>query len=76
MEDRIEKWLGSEFTTLALDVKPLSEYIDVMERLGYETGEFDSNGWQVDFWLTFKKDNEKDVTIAGSLWYGDYSLSK
>ncbi len=37
--------------------------------------EYDSNGWQVDFWdyYTFK---DTKITFSGSLWYGQFNLQK
>jgi len=33
--------------------------------------EYDSNGWQVDFWLPVTFNNIR-LTLSGSLWYGNF----
>lgn len=39
---------------------------DILEtELGFEEVDFDSNGWEWDFWLTMRKDNI-DYLIAGT----------
>lgn len=32
------------------------------------------NGWQVDFWYYFIKEDQK-ILLSGSLWYGNYKLT-
>jgi hypothetical protein len=35
---------------------------------GFEEGDFDSNGWDWDFWQTYTKDGVK-YCLSGSGWY-------
>lgn len=37
----------------------------IMEELGYTEINFDSNGWEYDFWINFAKEGEKNVTVSG-----------
>ena len=57
--------------SLSLEIKPLSEYTNYLETLGFELENQDTNGWKVDFCITF----EKDLLLSGSLYYGDYKLN-
>lgn len=37
-----------------------------LEELGYEKGIQDDNGWQLDFWIPFRKDGHTPVEIYGT----------
>jgi hypothetical protein len=37
------------------------------------SADLETNGWDYDFWLTFKYQGT-DFTFAGSWYYGDYSI--
>ena len=66
----------------------LIEYSKLLSELGCSTlnkdgfinlmhdgNDYDTNGWQVDFWWDFKR-NEEKYCLSGSLFYGDFKLSK
>ena len=54
---------------------PLYDYIEIFENKGFRY-EFDYNGFQVDFWVTFRKNDEK-VILSGDLWYTEsWTLTK
>lgn len=41
----------------------------ILESLGYEKGEIDINGWEMDFWETYEKDSSENahkLVIEGS----------
>ena len=38
----------------------------LLEGLGYKHDDTDQNGWEMDFWLSFKKDGHKTLTIKGT----------
>jgi hypothetical protein len=46
-----------------------------MESLGYEMQDIETNGWEVDYWTEFKKE---DITykVSGGLVYGDCKIEK
>ena len=51
---------------------------EVLQELGYiqnPQSDFDTNGWQIDFWVDYIKDNDV-LDISGSLWYGDITIIK
>ena len=41
----------------------LCEYL---EELGYEKGTQDDNGWELDFWIPFRKDGHTPVEVYGT----------
>ncbi len=38
----------------------------LIEELGYEDEDTETNGWQWDFWTTMKKKDHKDLCISGT----------
>lgn len=40
----------------------------ILKNHGFEQGDFDSNGWDWDFWHTYTKDGVK-YCLSGSGWY-------
>ena len=38
----------------------------LLEELGYENNEMDTNGWQMDFWIYFTKDGCKTLCLSGT----------
>lgn len=53
---------------------PINKYVEVFEKLGtYD--DFETNGWDVDFWLYFYI-NDIKYCLAGSWYYGGYSIYK
>jgi len=88
MKDAIKAFLESDEQSIELEFKPINEYAEMLSELGFNTKEngslnlcneggndWDSNGWQVDFWWTIHRDGKK-YTLAGSLFYGQIKLSK
>lgn len=63
----------------------LTEYSELLAELGCNTvrdnsinlmhdgNDYDTNGWQVDFWWRFKR-NERKYCLGGSLFYGNFSI--
>ncbi len=48
----------------------------VLKSLGFEQEDFDSNGWDWDFWMGYSKDGV-EYTLGGSGWYNNgLSFSK
>lgn len=38
----------------------------MLERMGYKKTDFQSNGWEFDFWIYFKKDGHKTLLVWGT----------
>lgn len=53
---------------------PLCIYEDFLKEQGYyRINDWDSNGWEVEFWNDYYNPKTKDwVTLYGSLYYGDF----
>ena len=54
---------------------PVGLIDEIIKDAGFELIESDINGFQVDFWNTYKK-NDKVFVLSGSLYYGDFKLTK
>ena len=54
---------------------PIEKYREVFEKLGTWDNEFDTNGWDVDFWIYFYI-NDIKYCLSESWFYGVYSISK
>lgn len=52
---------------LDLSDSPLNPYTlwEMLEELGYERVDQDKNGWQMDFWIYFKKENCENLVVRG-----------
>lgn len=75
MINKIKEFLKSNETELKLPFIPLEIYEALFEQLGYWMYDRETNGWQVDFWYKYKKDNSI-ITLDGSLHYGNFKLIK
>lgn len=48
---------------------------NALQKYGYGKVDQETNGWDVDFWIYFKKD-QAQLTLSGSWYYGGQTLSK
>jgi hypothetical protein len=85
----INDWLSDGAKEpLDLDFKPLDWWSKLLFEAGFNTirsnslnlcnkggNDWDTNGWQVDFWWYIHKDKVK-YCFYGSLFYGEFKLSK
>ncbi len=63
---------------------PINEIDKILQEVGYKEldmgDDFSTNGWQVDFWCTFRAKKREDklptLVYAGSLYYGGADLTK
>lgn len=76
--DKLEEFVQNQIDSIDLPVVPLSFIINHIEELGYTKTSEETNGWQVDFWIYFQKglDEASTIVLSGSLYYGDYKLTK
>ena len=71
----IEDFLNNDMRLLKIPRIPLSVYVEIFKNKGF-TYEFDSNGYQADFWVYFRKNN-KTLILSGDLWYTEsWTLTK
>lgn len=80
-------FLNDDEISINLDFLPLNDYANLLSKLGFNTilngslnlindnADFNTNGWQVDFWWNIKRNN-KSYCLSGSLFYGNFTLSK
>lgn len=72
MEGEPESFIGGDIA--------LSTVVKVMESLGWKFctyDGFDTNGWDIDYWLYFIKD-EKDFSyrVSGNVYFGGVKIEK
>lgn len=72
MEDfkkEIDKVLSGEIETTKSNVLLSPDDVDsYLKEEGLEQGNFESNGWDWDFWMEYTK-GDKTFLLAGSGWY-------
>lgn len=63
--ERLEK---EEVDNISLTDTSLNPYNveSIVQELGYEELDFDCNGWDWDFWITFRKDKTKNIIVSGN----------
>ena len=79
MKEQIEAFLQTNPAIddhIALAFTPLEEINKILISLGFESIEYDKNGWQVDFWWYFEHKVHGIFCLAGSLHYGGFTFSK
>lgn len=76
MKELILKVINGELESVEVPFQKLDIYVDILKSLGFEIYDFDTNGYQVDFWLNFIKNNNV-YCLEGSLFYSDtFTFSK
>lgn len=53
----------------------MRESLNFLEYTKHPKSDFDTNGWEFDFWVTYNK-GELFLDISGSLHYGDILIQK
>lgn len=71
-ESLIDKVISGELQTVnSGEVLISPEVVNTyLKSNGLDQGDFDSNGWDWDFWMTYYK-GDKKFTLAGSGWYNN-----
>lgn len=73
----ISEFINSSEDKLDIQMKPFHEYNSELEQSGWDQEEFDTNGWSVDFWITYSNPKYNfDLMLSGSWYYGNYQISK
>jgi hypothetical protein len=76
-EELIKAIRNSSDQILRVEMGPLKYYIKVLKKLGFsyrDDKDFAANGWQIDFWAYFKK-QDTIVVLYGSLYEGNFKLT-
>ena len=68
--DRIEAASEEEVYSIQLNltdkgINPAQVW-DILEALGYEEDYVDHNGWELDFWINFEKEDCRTITMRGT----------
>ena len=68
-KNEIDKVLSGEIKYTKSNILIAPEDVgQYLKSVGLEQEDFDSNGWDWDFWMTYSKDSKK-YTLSGSGWY-------
>lgn len=75
MEEQIREYVKTELAKLGGDVTSIDlkgVTVDILSNLikGWDWSEADTNGWQVDYWLTTDK-----YDVSGCMYYGTATIS-
>lgn len=78
LKEVLNVFLNTSETEISFNQIPWGLLEEVLSEFGYEqdpNGDFETNGWQIDFWVDYIK-NEIVLNISGSLWYGEIKIIK
>ncbi len=60
-----------------IPMMPLSDVENILKKLGFEEiEEYDSNGWEIDFWWEWEHHKYGKWMFSGSLWSGNFNFKK
>ena len=78
MRDIIQNFLNTDRESISLQFYPIDTYTNILKDFGYEMEDLEDNlsGFSVDFWYYYKNKEGNRLCLEGSLWYGDFALSK
>ena len=78
MRDIIQNFLNTDRESILLQFYPIDTYTEILKDFGYEMEDLEDNlsGFSVDFWYYYKNKEGNRLCLGGSLWYGDFALSK
>lgn len=69
-EKEIDRVLSGETKSVTSEIWITPDNIhSYLEQKGFDDQDFDSNGWDYDFWMTYTF-KDKRYTLSGSGWYG------
>lgn len=68
LEVLIDGVLNGMKDVVKLPLLPISVYIDYIKKYTDDEGEWETNGYSCDFWMTFVTEGDTYV-LSGDLWY-------
>ena len=77
--EQLKQFLFNAVSEISFNMMPLIDIVENMKTLGFpeKNYEFETDGWQSNFWLDYTKDNYPyKVTFSGSLFYGNFKVTK
>lgn len=77
IKQTIEQFLRSNEKSISVPMYPITKYKEILEELGFiDLEQYDTNGYQVDFWDCYDKDGIR-YCLSGDLWYREtWTFSK
>lgn len=76
INDAVDKIEAGSTSSYSVQEFTPCDVVNYMQELGYEAQDLETNGWQVDFWQDFTKENCKTICFAGSWYFGNATLSE
>ena len=71
----VSKLLSGEIDNVENDCLSIGYVEDYLNKLGENLDDYDSNGWQHDYWMSWNINGNKYI-LSGSGYYGGISFSK
>lgn len=76
MKENIEAVVSGKIESYKCNCLPLSDFVDyIAEKYSKDWDDFDTNGWQVDFWITYSILGIKYM-LEGSMYYGNIEFKR
>jgi len=79
IKQQLEQFFISGEKELKLDYTlPLIDFEELIKSLGFkeDRDNFDTNGWEIDFWYYFEHPSYGNFCLSGSFWYGNFTITK
>lgn len=78
LDNILKSYITNPFNTTKVNLPfvPLETIRLALEQMGLENYASDTNGWQVDFWMYFKDKFNNKFLVDGSLFYGNFKISR
>ena len=77
IKELINNFINGKIDEIFVPVIPIYQYNEILEELEFIFTEFDTNGWQLDFWYSYNNENFNfNLELLGSFYFGDYRLTK
>lgn len=75
LDEGIPKILEDDELQFSSDI-PYGVLKQYLESIGFEDNdELETNGWQVDYWNTFSKE-DITLSVSGSMYYGNVNINQ
>lgn len=73
----LQDFFNNDIKKMSLPMIPIKDIENILEsEFSFGKSELDTNGWQVDFWNYMYSEKNGKICISGSLYYGDFQISK
>jgi len=79
LNEELLEFFNSHANKIEFDQLSYAILREVLNELDFDIApdsEFDTNGWQYDFWVDYSNDEGKVLAISGSFYYGEIIIEK